>query len=564
MDFIDFEMHRVIRVPLHQIYDVDPALCELLCNAFFGRTKCWKREDVNDISSQGYDMDLWPNCKFHLYAGVLCMYACVVMEKLFRGVHDEYMARLYEENRSSFEHRAVDLLNDIFRENASIALNVLEIDYERIFKGGEAGFFEGGQDFLAHNCCQSLIERRWHGRLRLSPENSFVKWSFLKQWSKPPEARCSHQRPLLARLIAVVRPRSQALIPLQGFDPTLAIPMLEVKPTRTLISYLFPCFIYKEFALRKARGPELRKATIAEEPVEPPSTMEELINDQNGRLLSHVSKNPGFANAVDLDTPRLVAAEASTPTSMELEYLQKPSILSTRRVATPKNVMKCPRVPKFPVKERDLCTVHSSGDPSPSIIERIAQSTVFPTEEEQKRDSPIYDRFDLLPHYIAKKPLWLWSTLKFYTTTKAKFFYHVVFRVAYVILYSWVLVAKPRRRSSVPNISNYWPELLVALVQLSQLCDGVVGIRQRKKNKKSLFHSRLRDLLNSSSQEEGSSPEGRILNAQALFQNIFNILMECIQEETGQIRTRANTAVGDLQNHLHHCGSNSMPDLLKG
>ncbi|KAK6751121.1 hypothetical protein RB195_002849 [Necator americanus] len=85
-----------------------------------------------------------------------------------------------------------------------------------------------------------------------------------------------------------------------------------------------------------------------------------------------------------------------------------------------------------------------------------------------------------------------------------------------------------------------------------------------KKNKKSLFHSRLRDLLNSSSQEEGSSPEGRILNAQALFQNIFNILMECIQEETGQIRTRANTAVGDLQNHLHHCGSNSMPDLLKG
>ncbi|KAK6751122.1 hypothetical protein RB195_002849 [Necator americanus] len=465
MDFIDFEMHRVIRVPLHQIYDVDPALCELLCNAFFGRTKCWKREDVNDISSQGYDMDLWPNCKFHLYAGVLCMYACVVMEKLFRGVHDEYMARLYEENRSSFEHRAVDLLNDIFRENASIALNVLEIDYERIFKGGEAGFFEGGQvskkadtrtrqattcwggccrvrtplgirseeasielmaiafrakamDFLAHNCCQSLIERRWHGRLRLSP-------------------------------------------------------------TRTLISYLFPCFIYKEFALRKARGPELRKATIAEEPVEPPSTMEELINDQNGRLLSHVSKNPGFANAVDLDTPRLVAAEASTPTSMELEYLQKPSILSTRRVATPKNVMKCPRVPKFPVKERDLCTVHSSGDPSPSIIERIAQSTVFPTEEEQKRDSPIYDRFDLLPHYIAKKPLWLWSTLKFYTTTKAKFFYHVVFRVAYVILYSWVLVAKPRRRSSVPNISNYWPELLVALVQLSQLCDGVVGIRQR-------------------------------------------------------------------------------------
>ncbi|KAK5971111.1 hypothetical protein GCK32_016878, partial [Trichostrongylus colubriformis] len=187
----------------------------MLCNAFFGRTKCWKREGETQ-SHQGYDVDLWPSCKFHLYAGALCMYACVVMEQLFKGVHDEYQATVFAENRSYFEEKTLKLLNDIFRKNANVAINAIEIDYEKIFKLGEENFFNGAtvlkrndthpkhattcwggccrvrapwsvrsdeasielmavayrakaMNFLAHNCCQNLIERRWHGRLRLSP-----------------------------------------------------------------------------------------------------------------------------------------------------------------------------------------------------------------------------------------------------------------------------------------------------------------------------------------------------------------------------------------------------------
>lgn len=50
-------------------------------------------------NSQGYDVDLWSSCRFHLYAGALCMYACVVMERLFKGVRDEYQAVVFAENR---------------------------------------------------------------------------------------------------------------------------------------------------------------------------------------------------------------------------------------------------------------------------------------------------------------------------------------------------------------------------------------------------------------------------------------------------------------------------------
>ncbi|EYC18420.1 hypothetical protein Y032_0027g1510 [Ancylostoma ceylanicum] len=457
----------LFRVPLYQIYDVDPVLCEVLCNAFFARTKCWKREDSNEIPSQGYDVDLWPNCRYHLYAGALCMYASVVMERLFLGVHDEYMAKLYQENRSSFEQRTVCLLNDVFRENVSIALNVLEIDYERIFKMGEAKYFDGSRvlkraytrprhaetcwggccrvrnpwsirseetsielmavayrakamDFLAHNCCQSLIERRWHGRLRLSP-------------------------------------------------------------TRTLISYLFPCFIYKEFALRKARGPEVIRATRIEESALSSHPTGKPNDEYKEKLLVRASKDPGFANTVDLDSPLIIAPDASTPTSVELKQLHNVVVseLPSAAANASKHVMKC-AAPRFPVKEEDRSIVHHSTEPSPLVIERIAQSVVFPVREEQGRDeSPIYDRFDDLPEYSGIIPLWLWSTLKFYGTTKAKFFYHVIFRILYVIVYAWVLVAKPRRRSTIPRISNYWPELFVALVQLSQLCDSMAAIRQR-------------------------------------------------------------------------------------
>ncbi|EPB76817.1 hypothetical protein ANCCEY_04099 [Ancylostoma ceylanicum] len=290
-------------------------------------------------------------------------------------------------------------------------------------------------DFLAHNCCQSLIERRWHGRLRLSPNGAFEIFGEVDDEDK----------------------------------------------TRTLISYLFPCFIYKEFALRKARGPEVIRATRIEESALSSHPTGKPNDEYKEKLLVRASKDPGFANTVDLDSPLIIAPDASTPTSVELKQLHNVVVseLPSAAANASKHVMKC-AAPRFPVKEEDRSIVHHSTEPSPLVIERIAQSVVFPVREEQGRDeSPIYDRFDDLPEYSGIIPLWLWSTLKFYGTTKAKFFYHVIFRILYVIVYAWVLVAKPRRRSTIPRISNYWPELFVALVQLSQLCDSMAAIRQR-------------------------------------------------------------------------------------
>uniref|UniRef100_A0A7I5EBI7 G protein-coupled receptor n=1 Tax=Haemonchus contortus TaxID=6289 RepID=A0A7I5EBI7_HAECO len=472
IDFIDFEMNRVIRVPLYQIYDVDPSLCEMLCNAFFGRTKCWKRE--GEMPNQGYDVDVWPSCRFHLYAGTLCMYACVVMERLFKGVHDEYQAAAFTENRCFFEERSLKLLNDVFRKNANIAINAIEIDYEKIFKLGEDGFFGGAKilrrtntypkrattcwggccrvqapwsvrsdetsielmavayrakamvpytlkrvsleqkgnsltgtvcmNFLAHNCCQSLIERRWHGRLRLSP-------------------------------------------------------------TRTFISYIFPCFLYKEYTLRRSRCPDQLKGPSPDEKVE---MCQDPPQKDRGTLLTRLSEIPAFSRTVDLDSPTLVPCDAVTPDSYELEYLN-----DTRPMKLPKigsHVMMC-SAPKFPIRDQ----VSTNQSPLSS--------------DDRKRDdgSYIYEGHERNSKCPGRMPSWLWSTLKFYSTTKAKFFYHVIFRILYVAVYGWVLVAKTRKRSPMPNFSVYWPELVVALVQLSQLCDCVVAIRERMPSAKPVY-----------------------------------------------------------------------------
>ncbi|KAK5984122.1 hypothetical protein GCK32_012612 [Trichostrongylus colubriformis] len=66
--------------------------------------------------------------------------------------------------------------------------------------------------------------------------------------------------------------------------------------------------------------------------------------------------------------------------------------------------------------------------------------------------------------------------------------------------------------------------------------------------------------IESTSQNEDASPEERIRHAQALFEKIFRILMDCVNEETGQIRTRANTAMEELQ-QLSQSVYNSFPNL---
>ncbi|WKY07020.1 hypothetical protein Q1695_006867 [Nippostrongylus brasiliensis] len=443
MNFIDFEMSRVIRVPLHQIYAVDPSLCEMLCNTFFGRTKCWRRE--GPTSYDGYEVDLWPSCRFHLYAGMLCTYACVVMERLFRGVHDVYQAAIFAENRCFHEQRTLSLLNDVFRRNARIAINAIDIDYEKIFKMGESQFFKnhldankwkklttiraetcwGGccrartpwrvrseeasielmaiayrakaMDFLAHNCCQSLIERRWHGRLRLSP-------------------------------------------------------------TSTLISYLFPCFIYKEYALRKSRGPELEKP----EAVKQNTVLHEEVSNRE-RLVMPEIQNTGN-NTRGAESP-LIAYDASTPNSIELDYLT-----AIRTNALP-HVDSLPGM-KLATYARPRFPAPNIGH-SPDLPRDLSRSSLEGqiSSSEELLESPL--------QCAGWIPCWLISTLHFYTTTKAKFFYHVVCRMLYVILYSWVLVAKTRRRSGASNLSIFWPEILVAMVQLSQLFDSAVAIRQK-------------------------------------------------------------------------------------
>nr|CDJ94117.1 unnamed protein product [Haemonchus contortus] len=80
------------------------------------------------------------------------------------------------------------------------------------------------------------------------------------------------------------------------------------------------------------------------------------------------------------------------------------------------------------------------------------------------------------------------------------------------------------------------------------------------KGNTSQFRARIRELIDFNSQDDDSSPEERIRHAQSLFQEIFQILMECINDETGQIRTRANTAMEELQ-QMNYSFYNSVPNF---
>ncbi|CAJ0603464.1 unnamed protein product [Cylicocyclus nassatus] len=82
------------------------------------------------------------------------------------------------------------------------------------------------------------------------------------------------------------------------------------------------------------------------------------------------------------------------------------------------------------------------------------------------------------------------------------------------------------------------------------------------KNNKSTFHVRLRDLLDSNTFDDVASPEERIHHAQTLFQNIFTVMMDCISKETAEMKTRADTVMGNFETHLNECTSTSLPNLM--
>nr|CDJ81903.1 Hypothetical protein CBG01637 [Haemonchus contortus] len=299
------------------------------------------------------------------------MYACVVMERLFKGVHDEYQAAVFAENRCFFEERSLKLLNDIFRKNANIAINAIEIDYEKIFKLGEDGFFSGAKILKRTNTYPKRATTCWGGCCRVQ-----APWSV-----RSDEASIE--------LMAVAY-RAKAM-------------------TRTFISYIFPCFLYKEYTLRRSRGPDHRKPPPADEKVE---MYQDPPQKNRGTLLAQLSENPAFSQTVDLDSPALVPCDAVTPDSYELEYLNNTRPMKLPRIGS--HVMMC-STPKFPIRDQ-------------------------------------------------------------------------IFRILYVVVYGWVLVAKTRKRSPMPsNFSVYWPELVVALVQLSQLCDCVVAIRERMPPAKPIY-----------------------------------------------------------------------------
>ncbi|KAK6041152.1 hypothetical protein COOONC_21343 [Cooperia oncophora] len=426
IDFIDFELNRVIRVPLYQIYNVDPSFCEMLCNAFFGRTKCWKRE--GEMSSQGYDVDLWPSCRFHLYAGAICMYACVVMERLFKGVHDEYQAAVFAENRwysinliahFTFAYKLHGAFA-VTRHLSNLWLWLTEQSdglrlfiYNVVFPQIHGSF----QNFLAHNCCQSLIERRWHGRLRLSP--GFFEWT------------AEHLFGFYRDIVIVMNCITLAAVVIHaGFTDG------EVT-SGTLGKFLFIFVIFWViFAVCHI------------------SMAEEYAVRSNHSLAWMMFQNGAFEIFGEVDD------------------------------------------------EDKIGTVTGCAD-------------------------------------ISWRSMWTASTSDM----------RCLFRTALIpiTVFTYMLVA-----------SIMLVNLLTALLskEYEEVSGGGSAVYWKYENYFLLTTKRIE----TTSQNEDASPEERIRHAQALFQKIFQILMECIDEETGQIRTRANTAMEELQ-QLNQSIYNSLPNF---
>lgn len=193
--------------------------------------------------------------------------------------------------------------------------------------------------------------------------------------------------------------------------------------TRTLFSYLFPCFIYKEYALRKSRGPEQGTATVVVSRQRADVQQEQPREPRDGhreKMLANVRGNSGFSRTVDPESPLLADHDAATPSSLELHCLSSAKSSNLRRDGNhPGMAMMSCSMPTFPIREH-VSPVHGARS-----IDDQGKEDGSSTCEPHDRQSGCH----------VHAPYWLWSTVKFYATTKAKFFYHVVRPLMFSLLF---------------------------------------------------------------------------------------------------------------------------------
>uniref|UniRef100_A0A1I7XCZ4 Piezo_RRas_bdg domain-containing protein n=1 Tax=Heterorhabditis bacteriophora TaxID=37862 RepID=A0A1I7XCZ4_HETBA len=312
-----------------------------------------------------------------------------------------------------FEQKTLNLLNEIFRQDAKLARSSLEIDYEIIFRDDV-------------NSSSKL-------RYQSQPSNA-VTWGGCLQ-------------------------------------------------AKTAMCYIFPCLIYVEDNSRRRRGPvsgpeqSIRNETSKIISI---NTAESLQQNETGdsSYLAHPT------NEVNISDDLLDESYSRANNLIdESDNIPGTSVIYSNEDEQGKQRMRNKNI--APVGKMEALGVifpirHSKVEKESYELESIASN-----EKEPLKGEDLLEKEDLHKgsgYETKKKRTWrrlLSRMFGHYKTTGAKFIIHLLLRAIYVCLYAWVLVAKPRRTYSIPYPAAYWAEILVASVQMTQLCEFVIKVKHQ-------------------------------------------------------------------------------------
>ncbi|VDL77244.1 unnamed protein product [Nippostrongylus brasiliensis] len=153
--FINARLRGVLKCSVHELADEE--LQGIICNSFFKRNELLK---------------IWNQCSLPLFSGLLAAYICHSMKNIFYETHEPVIAEQYRALQEKLDDECTFLLDQCFFKNEKFTRGCLELNYIKIiqpYKESTSDTLElmflaslgKAQNFLAHPCCQRVIERRW-------------------------------------------------------------------------------------------------------------------------------------------------------------------------------------------------------------------------------------------------------------------------------------------------------------------------------------------------------------------------------------------------------------------
>ncbi|PAV62060.1 hypothetical protein WR25_11521 [Diploscapter pachys] len=165
-------LNDVLKMDIEEIYRNDESMGKLVLCGFFGITQMKepvRKEDSKNHNestrtrsrhnSQAKVPDYYHTnprveCRFPLYTDILVAFICHCQACTFKKIHESSFQTRFEDVKEFFEKRAIELVEELYEEDADSASAALEIDYEKLLmKKDENPTDERIQLSTRNTCC---------------------------------------------------------------------------------------------------------------------------------------------------------------------------------------------------------------------------------------------------------------------------------------------------------------------------------------------------------------------------------------------------------------------------